>query len=128
MAAASSRCSNPATEADSTQAGPPLEIHEIHENGCVRLSLTGELDIATAPALKDRLDRLHSAKINVRLDLSKLEFMDSTWLHVLSEVINNARVDGWRVTVEPDLSPQVSRLFELTGVDHIILQQESGTV
>jgi anti-sigma B factor antagonist len=101
-------------------------IHETHEEGWLRLSVIGELDLATAPVLKERLGRLHAPQRSVRLDLSKLEFMDSTGLGVLALGISNARTRGCQLQVEPDLSPGVRYLFELACVSHIIWREESS--
>jgi anti-anti-sigma factor len=89
--------------------------------------LTGELDIATAPALEKLLAWLHTAKLNVRLDLSALAFMDSGGLHAVTRAICNARIDGCQLQVEPDLSPQVRSLFELVHAERVNLREGSST-
>jgi stage II sporulation protein AA (anti-sigma F factor antagonist) len=86
--------------------------------------LSGELDIATAPALEKLLAWLNAATMNVRLDLSKLAFMDSTGLQLLTRAINHARAHGCQLEVEPDLSPQVRRLFDLVQATPLILREE----
>lgn len=90
-----------------------LEVQEIPDGGAVRLKLTGDLDLGTAPVLKARLRELAAQQCHVRLDLSELEFMDSTGIHALIDATNHARADGWRFEIEPDVSRQVRRLFEL---------------
>lgn len=97
-----------------------LQIHELQDGRYLRLRLTGELDIGSAPVLKRRLDRLQTEKRPVRLDLSGLEFMDSSGLQLLVSAIGNARADGQAFEIQPTLSPQVERLFEITNLGILI--------
>jgi anti-anti-sigma factor len=106
------------------QPGRNFELHERTEDGCLCVKPTGELDLATAPRLDDRLRQLRAENRRVRLDLSELEFMDSTGLRVLIEAANAGR--GWQFEVQPDLSPQVRRLFQFMGVEHFILGDHRG--
>jgi anti-anti-sigma factor len=71
----------------------PLQIAETHEGGWVRLALNGELDIATARRLRERLHELKEAGSDVRLDLSQLQFMDSAGAHALAEALAESRAD-----------------------------------
>ncbi len=106
-------------------AGPPFEIREREEEGQTRLSVAGELDLATAPVLEHRLsqlrdDRLQAARDDRRwvvLDLSGLEFIDSTGVKVLFAAINYAQSEGWRLEIHGDLVPQVKQVAELTQLD-----------
>jgi anti-anti-sigma factor len=97
-----------------------FEILEHEEDGRVHLVLTGELDLASAPALGDRLARLGAEEEAVRLDLSRLEFIDSTGLHTLVRAIDGAQSNGWRLQIDPTVTPQVRRLFEMVGFEHRI--------
>jgi anti-sigma B factor antagonist len=78
----------------------------------------GELDIATAPLLTERLNRLRSDALAVRIDLSGLEFIDSSGLHVLLGAVSD---NGGLVEVEPEIAPQVRRVLELTHTDRVIV-------
>jgi anti-anti-sigma factor len=66
------------------RCGPFFELDERHAAGCVWLTLSGELDLGTAPRLGERLDQLREEKRPVVVDLSGLEFMDSSGVYVLS--------------------------------------------
>src|SRR5580700_4477644 len=58
---------------------------ETHMTGRVTtLTVGGELDLLSSPALEQELERAHASDCDVILiDLRELEFMDSTGLHVL---------------------------------------------
>ena len=93
-------------------------MRESHTGGWLRLSLTGELDLLSAPVLEDRLDRLRVLRSPVTLDLSKLEFIDSTGIHLLIRTFGEARLKHWQFQIEPDVTPQVMRVFRLVHFDH----------
>jgi anti-sigma B factor antagonist len=97
---------------------PPgaLSIDCISDNGTAALILEGELDIASAPALEERLSAVedgHPARLVI--DLGGLAFIDSTGLRVLLQA--NARAgDGAHELVLRPGADAVQRVFETTGV------------
>ena len=99
---------------------PPFQISETTRDGVLRLSLTGELDRWSAPMLEDRLGRLRAVKAPVRLDLSKLEFIDSTGVRLLIQSVGDARIKHWQFRIESELRPQVSSLFRLMRLDRFV--------
>lgn len=109
----------PPTSLDNDMTGPTLHfgILEGDSGGCLRLSLTGQLDLSSAATLEHRLAPLRARKSPVRLDLSRLKFIDSTGIHLLIRTIGEARMKGWPVQIEPDVAPQVMRVFRLVHLD-----------
>ena len=103
---------------------PNFEIHEVQVGDWVHLGLRGELDLASAPVLKDRLERLRADKRSVRLDLSQLQFIDSSGIHLLIAAASDAR-DGWQFEVDPNLPPQVERVLELVDARNLVLPADS---
>jgi anti-anti-sigma factor len=99
---------------------PTFRIHESRMNGHLRLSLTGELDLATTPVLEDRLVRLRARKSPVELDLSNLDFIDSAGLHLLIRTVGDARIKRWPLRIEPDVGPQVMRLLRMVQLDRFL--------
>ena len=104
-----------------------MQIHESPSGGSLRLGLTGELDLASAPKLEDRLALLRATKSAVRLDLSKLEFIDSTGIYLLIKTVGEARIKGWPFQIEADVRPQVMRLFRLVHLEHFLMSAPSTT-
>ena len=108
-------------------SAPYLDILETSElEGSVRLVVSGELDLASAPALEARLNQLRDARQSVRLDLSKLEFIDSTGIRLLIYATNDARQDGWNLEIGSELTLAVKRALEVTRVDQLILGETSN--
>lgn len=87
------------------------------------LSLSGELDRAAAMILEGRLASLRVPRSPVRLDLSHLDFIDSSGIRLLIQTIGEARLKHWDVEIDPNLSPPVERLFRLVHLDRFVLGQ-----
>jgi anti-anti-sigma factor len=88
------------------------------------VSVIGELDLASSPALEEELERLAAGHAPVVIvDLSALEFMDSTGLSVLVRAHHRSEENGQRFGLVNG-SQQVQRLLSLTGVaDRLTLQE-----
>jgi anti-sigma B factor antagonist len=102
--------------AGSDRPGVLLDIQRIRDDRGVRLRLAGELDLSSAPELGRQLAELERADCGrVLIDLSQLEFIDSTGLTLIIEARRAAQENGrdLHLCAGP---PQVQRLFELTGV------------
>lgn len=85
-------------------------------DGFLRLALVGELDMSTAPGLEECLREHRRSGHPVRLDLSRLAFMDSSGLGEILRALQESRADGWHFEVDPKLSDQVDRLFAVAGI------------
>lgn len=94
----------------------PLTITASGDERTTRLTLTGEIDIETADAARERIAGALDAADHVELDLRGVTFIDSYGLRALV---------GLHGVVEPgrgafsivDASPQVRRSFTVTGLD-----------
>ncbi|MBV9422716.1 MAG: STAS domain-containing protein [Solirubrobacterales bacterium] len=87
----------------------------VQDEACV-ISVSGELDLASSPALEEELDRVAASGTGlVIVDLRELEFMDSTGLSVLVKAHQRAEEQGKRFGLVNG-SQQVQRLLTLTGV------------
>jgi len=89
-----------------------LEISPL--TGDAGLRLEGELDLATAPLLKEALVDLGSERA-VHLDLALLTFLDSSGLQVIVALAQS--LDGNRSVVLVNPSTAVRRCLEITGID-----------
>lgn len=86
------------------------------------ISVSGELDLASSPALEEELERVAASDASlVVVDLRELEFMDSTGLSVLVRAHQRAAQSSQRFGLING-SQQVQRLLSLTGVaDRLML-------
>jgi anti-sigma B factor antagonist len=85
-------------------------------DGAVRLALIGELDIAVADDVEQRL-RLHRDDGHpVRLDLSQLDFIDSSGVRAIVLGLKHARSGGAELDVDRRVSPTVGRMIEIMGI------------
>lgn len=85
----------------------------------VVLAVSGDVDIATAPALREMLAEAVTTYERVVVDLSGVPFLDSTGLGVLVAAHNRARVAGATLVVA---RPQriVRNALRLVQVDTVI--------
>ena len=98
-------------------AGPSFEIREnLDTDGVVRLALVGELDIAVADTVEERLRRVQEGDPGVRLDLSGLEFIDSSGVRAIILGLRHLRQCGHELDVDRRVSPPVARMIEIMGI------------
>jgi anti-sigma B factor antagonist len=98
-------------------AGPSFEIQEsVDDDGAARVTLVGELDIAVADGVEQRLRRLREAGSRVRLDLSQLDFIDSSGVRAIVLGLKHARQGGHELEVDRQISPTVRRMIEIMGI------------
>jgi anti-sigma B factor antagonist len=109
-------------------------MHEFHlqtigpAGDCAVLQLAGEVDLYTAPALRQRIQDLAAkGAVHVIADMSRVDFIDSTGLGAL--------IGGLRVLREHDGSlilvistRRILRVFELTGLTKVFPPQPSVAV
>lgn len=79
------------------------------------LAVLGEVDVATAPRLREELfARLRTGP--VVLDLSALAFLDSSGVRVLSHALRACATEGLTLRVRPRLTDAVRQILEMTGM------------
>ena len=93
-----------------------IELEDRSPEG-ITLRLSGELDLVTAPSLRDELARHQADGVRLVLDLSEIAFLDSTGLVLLMEVAREPAAEGWSLALRRDLSPSVARLFQVTRTE-----------
>jgi anti-sigma B factor antagonist len=85
------------------------------EDRATVIAVSGELDLASSPALQEELDRVSPDSELLIIDLRELDFMDSTGLSVLVRAHQRAEEQGRRLAMVKG-PQQVQRLLSLTGV------------
>jgi anti-sigma B factor antagonist len=86
------------------------------EGGVNVADLAGELDLASAPALREQLlGLLRPGSSGLVLDLSRVSFCDSSGLAVVVGTGRRARLLGGFLRLAA-VSPPVARMMQLTGL------------
>ena len=84
------------------------------------VTVSGELDIATVPALRDRLDAaLESGTRRLVIDLSAITFLDSVALATIVHAKQRLPEDG-RLALAVDPSSYVMLVFESGGLPQVL--------
>ena len=84
----------------------------------VVLTVSGEIDLASADGLRADLDRWLTDADTVVVDCAGITFIDSTGLRTLLEASNKAEESGARFRLAAVPGP-VARVFELAGVTDV---------
>ena len=89
------------------------------ENKFWDINLEGELDVSTADKLKEYLHGLVGQEVvDMKINLSNLEYIDSTGLGVMIGVLKKLRTDDKEIYI---INPKsnVKKIFTITGLDKI---------
>ena len=96
-----------------------LEITDSEHEGWAVVSASGEVDVASAPALRTRLDELLEAgAARMVIDLEDVDFIDSTGLGVLVGALRRARAANGDVRLVCT-NPRILKVFEATGLHEV---------
>jgi len=83
------------------------------------LAVAGEIDVYSAPTLRDRLtDLIESGERTVIVDLSGVGFLDSTGLGALVAGLKQANALGGELPLVC-AQDRILRLFRITGLDSV---------
>ena len=96
-----------------------LDIRVRHRPKYVLVTVAGEIDIATAARLRERLRALAARGRPLVADLEQVSFMDASGLGVLAGAAKYAAEHGASLQVVC-ARQQIRRLFRLTGLDGTI--------
>ncbi len=94
-----------------------VDVIQTNDRAVVRL--TGELDAATAPQVREEFDSLIERGVwTVSVDLSSLSFIDSSGLAALIAALKKLRAGGGELTLQsPNLNAM--KVLAITGLDKL---------
>jgi anti-sigma B factor antagonist len=96
-----------------------LKLDKALHKGVDVVSVTGEVDLYTAPDLKTTIyEVLDSGANDIILDMTGLEFMDSAGLGVLVGTLKRVRSAGGSLYLVCDRE-NLLKVFSLTGLDKV---------
>ena len=94
---------------------------------CAVLRLTGEVDLCTAPMLRERIRELAAGgAVHLIADLSQVDFLDSTGLGALVGGLKRLREDGGSLALVIT-NPRILRIFQVTGLTKALAAWPSVT-
>jgi anti-sigma B factor antagonist len=96
-----------------------FEVSDSEHDGIPVMVIQGEIDVATAPRVRERL--LAMAEGNPKLavaDLSGVTFVDSTALGVLVSGAKRFRTGGGDLRLVVT-APHIAKVFAITGLDDL---------
>jgi anti-sigma B factor antagonist len=98
-----------------------LTVRSSVVGGWTVLSVEGEVDLYTAPAVREAaIGAMEAGADHLLLDLTEVPFMDSSGLGVIVACLKRLReLGGDLAVVSPPSSPP-TKLLSLTGLDHAI--------
>jgi anti-sigma B factor antagonist len=95
-----------------------LEIQSLPGDTSHLIALRGELDLKGCPAVEAELHQVEAIGVErIVVDLSGLDFIDSTGIGVLVAAMRRSQLDGDRLRFVRSRSGDVCRLFELCGLE-----------
>jgi anti-sigma B factor antagonist len=103
-----------------------FDLSVSERDGCVVLAVTGELDVATAPQLRQEAVRLTTlGHSRIVIDLSGVDFLDSTGLGVIVGVLKRARTHGGDLAVA-GAENHVRKVFDITRISDVVSMYDNA--
>jgi anti-sigma B factor antagonist len=95
-----------------------IDTEQLHGDAYV-ISLSGEIDLYTAPDFKQQLlEVIGQGGKDVVIDFSKATFIDSTTLGVLVGGVKRLRPNGGQLSLVC-ADRNITKIFEITGLDKV---------
>jgi anti-anti-sigma factor len=106
----------------------PFRIDVEPLRDAVRVCPTGELDIATVRVLREQVEDLIATGFErLVLDLGDLTYFGSTGIHLVLDLVQGSRTDGWQLAVVDGTDP-VRRAFDVAGLRGVVPFVDRRTV
>jgi anti-sigma B factor antagonist len=102
-----------------------FELGVEERDGVTVLTVTGPVDLTTAPALRDRLIQLITeGHVHLVADLTRTDFLDSTGLGALVGALKRLRTKDGKMSLVVPPGP-VRKVFSITSLDRVFPVHES---
>ena len=96
-----------------------LGLDVTERDGCSVLAVSGEVDVATVPRLREQLHGLVAQGSNrIIVDLDGVDFLDSTGLGVLVGALKRVRSNDGELSLVCT-QPRIRKVFEVTGLTKV---------
>jgi len=102
-----------------------FDVSETFRQGIPVLAVRGEIDVSTAPELRERLLAVaENGRSLVVVDLTDVSFVDSTALGVLVSGVKRFRKGGGDLRLVVT-RPHISKVLEITGLNDVFVIRET---
>jgi len=102
-----------------------ITVDNRSDNGKIRIILSGEIDIATAPEFKNRLyEIIGDGTKDIELVCDGLSYIDSTGLGILVGALKRVKSHQNNVYIY-QLRENIKKLFRITGLDKVFILEEA---
>lgn len=96
-----------------------MQIRFEDKNGVRICIVEGDIDINTSPQVKKSFDKVLKDKSDkVLINLQKVEYVDSSGLATIVEILKNLKAYGGKLRLS-NLSNKVRSLFEITKLEKL---------
>ena len=104
----------------------PFHLESITAGGaCAVVRITGEIDVYTAPQLRERvIDLIEHGTLHLIMDLRGVDFLDSTGLGAFVGSLKRLRARQGSLTVVTG-SNRIRQIFQITGLTKVFTLQPS---
>lgn len=96
-----------------------LEVAICHNNYVSYLKLSGELDISVVEEFRLNIKSIPKTTIEVYLDFSGVEFVDSTGVGSLVQVMNQLRAQDIKIMIKR-IPKEIYEVFDLLGIPELM--------
>jgi anti-sigma B factor antagonist len=96
-------------------AAPTFDVRVVARDGFECLELSGDLDLGAVKPFRVMIDLLRPFAGPVRVDIGNVDFIDSSGLHLLTDLRREVEQAGQSFEVSRP-SPAALRVFEITGL------------
>jgi len=94
-----------------------LELETSQREGIAVLSLRGEIDVYTAPRMRQAIvDLVDGGSLNIVVDMGQVDFLDSTGLGVLVEGLKRVRTRNGNLSIVIT-QDKILKIFDITGLN-----------
>lgn len=104
----------------------PMQVEKIDIPGVPALKISGEIDLHASPELRQSLREFLAAKSpNLLLDMSDVDYIDSSGLAVLIEYMKESQPFGGKLGLF-GLRDKVQSILRLVGLDRFFVIEETA--
>jgi anti-anti-sigma factor len=93
-----------------------FDVATQREGSALVISPRGEIDLATVDLVRDAVEAEHQKGDDMMLDLRGVEFMDTSGLRFVLELVERAERDGFGLRIVRGPTA-VQRVFEVSGLE-----------